>query len=128
MSMLERILFSTDRTDVRGIHQFTRYADQLRAMSKLTGSIETCLGMYEGVPELSFMCLVVDFDEHIRDSGFVSEQECFLRIPGDTRQPCVLEFQHTGVRQDIGPMKLVSNVWDYESWTFHRGKYYVCSW
>jgi hypothetical protein len=127
---LAMVIFSIDNSsDVHQQAKFLRYVDGLRAMGKLVGGVSQCIGCYKGTLERSYMMLLVDFDKYIRNSGFVSDQESFLHIPGDVRQPCVLEYQTSGVREALGPMKEFPMALDYvDSWTYieETGKYYVC--
>lgn len=127
---LASVLFAIDKShDIHQQAKFLRYVDTLRAMGKLVGGVSQCIGSYNGTLERSYMMRLVDFDKHVRHSGFVTLQESFLHVPGDTRQPCVLEYQASGVREALKPMKEFPNVTDYlDEWTYveSTGKYYVC--
>lgn len=130
-NQLASIVFAIDKPqDVHTQAKFLRYVDTLRAMGKLVGSVTQCIGSYQGVLERSYMMLMVDFDKHVRNSGFVSDQESFLHVPGDTRQPCVLEYQSSGVRVGLSPMASVNKekALAGTSWTYseQRGIFYVC--
>lgn len=126
---LAMVIFAIDKShDVHTQAKFLRYVDGLRAMGKLLGGVSQCIGSYNGTLERSYMMLLVDFDKHIRNSGFVSEQESYLHVPGDTRQPCVLEYQSSGVREALGPIEELSDGYSGMNWTYVEvtGKYYVC--
>jgi hypothetical protein len=99
-------------------------------MGKLVGGVSQCIGSYNGVLERSYMMLLVDFDKHVRNSGFVSAQESFLHVPGDTRQPCVLEYQASGVREALDVMYEITegHLEVGDNWTYveETGAYYAC--
>jgi hypothetical protein len=127
---LATVIFSIDNSsDVHQQAKFLRYVDTLRAMGKLVGGVSQCIGCYKGTLERSYMMLLVDFDKQVRNSGFVTDQESFLHVPGDVRQPCVLEYQTSGVREALGPMSQTPMALSHhKSWTYkeEQGKYFVC--
>jgi|SRR6056297_3983273 len=128
--MLETVIFAIDKSDdVHTQAKFLRHIDTLRAMGKLRGVFASCIGCYKGDMERSYMMLMVDFDTHVRKSGYVDNQESFLRVPGDVRQPCVLEYQD-GQVQVLGTLKRIhANERPlYNGWTYveKTGAYYVC--
>lgn len=89
--MLDRTIFSIDNChDLHQLATFTRYLDSLRAMCKLTANPVQCIGSWKGELEYSWMMPTVDFNEYVKDSPWVQEQEEFLRVPGDQRQPGAL--------------------------------------
>lgn len=129
--MLETIVFSIDKgSDVHTQAKFLRYIDTLRAMGYLRGKFASCIGSYDGVVERSYMMLAVDFNKHVRNEGFVDGQESILRVPGDVRQPCILEFIDGSDPVSLEPMKQVSAscVHMYPAWTYveETGHYFVC--
>ena len=128
--MLETVIFAIDKSDeVHTQAKFLRHVDTLRAMGKLRGVFASCIGCYKGDMERSYMMLMSDFNEHIRRSGYVDKQESFLRIPGDVRQPCVLEYQD-GQADVLGPMVSLhaSEAHMFDGWTYveKTGRYYTC--
>lgn len=128
--MLETVIFSIDKAhDLHTQAKFLRYLDTLRAMGGLRGYVASCVGSYNGDIERSYMMPLVDFNNHVRDSGYVDNQESFLRVPGDVRQPCVLEYQDRQV-EVLGPMYQVSKdkAQEYDAWTYVEatGHYFVC--
>lgn len=128
-NQLASVIFSIDGSySVHKQAKFLRYVDTLRAMGKLVGGVSQCIGSYNGTLERSYMMLLVDFDKHVRNSGFVSEQESFLHVPGDTRQPCVLEYQASGVREVLDVMTEVGDGYTAMNWTYveEKDKYYAC--
>jgi hypothetical protein len=123
--MLEYVIFSIDNVD--DLHtqaRFFRWVDTLRAMEKLTGTLHSCIGSYEGDLERSFMMLAIDFDKYIVNSEYVKDQECFLRVPGDQRQPCVLEDKH-GNRLSIPPMVPLNEQPESLNYTYFNKKYWT---
>ena len=116
----ERVLFSIDN-----LHDIHEYARAVRKLSEFEvmgriAEVVPCIGSFDGYLEPSFMVLAKDFDNVIRDMWFVDEQQTILRVPGDVRQPCVLEYLDSGARISIGPMKNIpsSQVGNYDSWTY----------
>jgi len=123
--MLEHVIFSIDNVD--DLHtqaKFFRWVDTLRAMEKLTGTVHSCIGSYDGNLERSFMMLAVDFDKHIVNSEYVKNQACFLRVPGDQRQPCVLQSR-SGNYLTIGPMLCLNEQPWSPNYTYFNGKYWT---
>ena len=128
---LSKVIFSIDNvSDLHTMATFTRFLDTKRAMDKLVGSVTLCVGSYYGELEPSFMMDQVDFDKFIRGTDWIKNQESVLHVPGDVRQPCVLEYQASGRMENIGPMRQISyNFSNYlESWTYvpATGKYFTC--
>lgn len=116
--MLAMVIFAIDKSS--SVHQqakFLRYVDGLRAMGKLIGGVHQCIGAWGGIIERSYMMNLADFDKYVRHSGFVDAQEAFLHVPGDTRQPCVLEYPSSGSREVIGPMRRVTKPSGH-AWTY----------
>ena len=123
---LGRIVFSVD--DVDDLHSYARALrslDELRAVGKLKECV-MCVGSYEGAIEPRFMVLAKDFEDHIRGAWYISEQESILRIPGDVRQPCVLEYLSGGLRLTLGKMRESQDIRGADGWTYviESGKYY----
>jgi len=86
------------------------------------------VGCYKGQLERSYMMRADQF-EYVR--GYIQGQESILRVPGDMRQPCVLEFVSSGDRVALGPMRKVqaSEALQAEAWTYSQEQdaYFVCS-
>jgi hypothetical protein len=124
--MLERIIFAIDNDmDAHTNAKFLRHVDTKRAMMEMH-PMELCIGCYKGQLERSYMILAKDF-HHVLD--FIQNQESIMRVPGDTRQDCVLEFVESGETVPLGPMRRVSAAIAmlHDAWTYHNGEYYVCS-
>lgn len=101
-------IFSIDKWyEVHQIAKFLRHVDTLSALQKLQGRVIPCVGSYEGVLEVSYICRSDDFDTHILNSGYVSGQESFVRLSECNKQYAELEYQHTGVRKSLGSLKSV---------------------
>jgi len=125
--MLERVIFAIDNdTDTHVVAKFMRHVDTLRAMDKIDPVVQL-VGCYKGQLERSYMMRADQFD-YVRD--YIKGQESILRVPGDVRQPCVLEFVSSGERVGLGPMREVSaaEAAQIEAWTYSQkqNKYFVC--
>ena len=125
---LERIIFSIDDYhNTHKLYKFLKFVDTERAMGKMS-PVVPLIGSYEGKLEYSFMCLAKDYSK-VESLGFTSNQNYVMRVPGDVRQSCDLEYKN-GYREDIGPMREVS--YDVarasDGWTYNTqtGKYFVC--
>lgn len=128
---LERIIFSVD--DPADIYEYSKaleHLKQLEAMGKLT-MIVNCIGSYDGYLEPSFMVYAKEFDQHIRGMFYIQGQQSILRIPGDDRQECTLEFidGSSDVVLPVGklrqiPSRLTSS---YDAWTYvlATGRYFT---
>jgi hypothetical protein len=123
--MLERIIFAIDDdNNTYTVAKFLRHVDTKRAMMDMS-PVGLCVGCYKGQLERSYMILAKDF-HHVAD--WIKGQESILRVPGDTRQPCVLEYLDTGERVSVGQMRKVSaqEALGQDAWTYFEGNYYVC--
>lgn len=123
--MLERIIFAIDNDmDAHTNAKFLRHVDTKRAMMYMH-PVELCIGCYKGQLERSYMILAKDF-HHVLD--FIQNQESIMRVPGDTRQGCVLEFLASGEVVPLGPMRRVKahEAMMHDAWTYYNGGYYVC--
>lgn len=131
MTELTQVIFAVDNgNDVHGLAKFLRYIDAVRAMNNLRSKPVLCIGMYKGKIEPSIMLSYPDFEDYVLDSGFVDEQESFLFVPGDVRQPCTLRDRDEDIIEVLGPMREVnfSDPNDYIGWThvLETGKYFTC--
>jgi hypothetical protein len=118
--ILERVLFSVDSpSDIHEYNAAIRQLSQMEVMGKLS-ELVPCIGSFDGFLEPSFMVLAGDFEKHIRNAFFLEGQQTILRVPGDQRQPCVLEWLETGGRISVGPMRCVSRkqALSVDSWTY----------
>ena len=123
--MLEAVIFSIDKAnDFRTMARFMRFVDTHRAMGDFKGQVLQCIGEYKGVMEPSFMMLTIDYDKYIKGSGYVDNQESILKIPGDDRQPCHLEFKD-GSQVILGP---VFDGKGKDGWTYilSENRYFHC--
>lgn len=124
----EQVIFAIDNDeDLHTSAKFLRYLDTLKAVGKLKGNVSLGIGSYLGVLERCYMMRAVDFDEHVAHTVYLRGQESVLRVPGDTRQPCVLQTPQ-GRILSVGRMR----VWQEDGtpsvsgWTYMDGKYWVC--
>jgi len=125
--MLERIIFAIDSpTDTYRVMQFAKHCATQKALGRM-GKVQHLVGCYKGQLECSYMVRAIDW-HHVKQ--FCLNQESILRVPGDVRQPCVLEYLSTGERVSVGPMAQVEplKALQCDAWTYdlEKGKYYVC--
>lgn len=123
--MLEHVIFAIDNgDDLHTQAKFLRHVDTLRSMEKLQGTMYSGVGRYKGDLERCYMVLASDFDRHFKSLMYLSGQESVLRVPGDTRQPCVLHYANR-VPQSIGTMRQVYTE-PSGDYTYMNGQYWVC--
>ena len=125
--MLERVIFAIDNdNDTHVVAKFMRHVDTLRAMGKIA-SVVQLIGCYKGQLERSYMIRADRFD---LVADYVRHQESILLVPGDQRQPCVLEYLAGGDHVSVGPMRSVSaaEALQADAWTYNPNvdKYYIC--
>lgn len=120
--MLNKIIFAIDNNhDLRTVARFMRQMDTCRAMNILKGSFVSCIGMYKGVLEPSYMMDEKDFRDVVQKTHYLLKQESILHVPADTRQPCTLEYLEDGVPDvTIESMREVSPAlaMTLSSWTY----------
>jgi len=126
--MLEYVIFAIDGgQNLHKRKKFMHYVDTSRAMSTIS-TVHQCIGMWEGKLEVSYMMLAKDYESHVQGREYVKHQACVMRVPGDTRQPCVLEFTD-GTSVSIGVMREVTSeeAMTFPAWTYveETGKYFV---
>ena len=127
--MLEHVLFAID--DGHNLHKrkkFMHYIDTSRALGTIS-TVQQCIGMWEGQLESSYLMLASNYESHVQGREYVKHQTCVMRVPGDTRQPCVLEYTD-GTQVSVGPMKEVDaqTAMEYcDAWTYveETGKYFT---
>ena len=132
MPRLEQIVFAIDKNhDAHVVSKFMRHMDTQRAMGKTDGPIVQCIGSWTDAEgkvhmEPSYMVSTRDFDKHVKESGYVSNQVCFLAIPGDTSQPCALVFPD-GTHEALGPMRKITSTEGVSNWTYviETGDYFT---
>ena len=132
MSRLEQIVFAIDKNyDAHTVSKFMRYMDTQRAMGRADPVVQ-CIGAWtdeegETYLEPSYMVSTCDFDKHVKDSGYVDDQVCFLVIPGDTRQPCALRYPD-GSQEALSPMRKITSTLGVTNWTYviETGGYFTC--
>jgi len=122
MPRLEQIVFAIDKNyDAHTVSKFMRHMDTQRAMGRADPVVQ-CIGAWTGEEgetymEPSYMVSTRDFDKHVKDSGYVDDQVCFLVIPGDTRQPCALRYPD-GSREALSPMRKIASTQGVTNWTY----------
>ena len=126
--MLNKIIFAIDEnTDTHAVAKFMRHVDTKRALGELQGGLVHCIGYWEGILEPSYMMDERDYRKFVEPMGFTDGQDCILHVPGDTRQPCTLEYSD-GSTWTVGPMYEVSkdNALHLNAWTYVQstGRYF----
>ena len=124
---LEKTLFAIDNnTDTHVVAKFMRHIDTQKAMGKMSADMIHCIGFWEGALEPSYLLDTVDYERFVKAFGFVDEQECVLRVAGDTRQPCTIDDGKSVV--SAGPMQEVTayEAMRLDAWTYVMvsGKYH----
>ncbi len=122
-----KVLFSIDNVnDVNSLKMFLKYCDNAAVLGHIK-HVQMCVGMWEGVLETSFLMDEDDFDKRVRGTYFVTNQEAFLHVAGDTRQPCFMEDVASGNCVVLGPMVEVTHAeaMQAQGWTQRDGKYFV---
>lgn len=127
---LERIIFSVDNPpDPYALSKALSLLVQMKATLKID-MLVPCIGSYEGYLEPSFMVYAKDFDKHIRGMFFLDGQESIMRIPGDPRQECTLEYllersSSEGLRhgriEPIGQLQSIPSPTYHDAWTYVLG-------
>ena len=125
----EMIVFAIDNG--HKLHErmkFLKHIDIARAMGTLKGVFHTCIGYWNGELENSYMMSASDYERLVKPLGFTDKQICILRVSGDVRQPCFIEFPDGDV-ENVGAMHEISadeakraNAWTYVEGT---GKYFA---
>jgi len=128
--MLDYVIFNQDCDDLHSVAKLIRMMDTQRALDNL-GRVTTpvqCIGSYKGCLEVSWLVTREDFDKHIRNSGYVDNQESFLHVPYNVKQPCWLEFQEDGTTERLKPMRSGKYEPDSDGWTYRPDTqmYYWC--
>lgn len=123
---LEKIIFAID--DDKNLHnvaKFLRHVDTQRAMGNIKPVVQ-CIGSWRNYLEKSYMMDLVDYNEYVKPWGWAVQQECVLIVPGDTRQPCTLQFA-SGQTRSVGPM--VQTDVPTGNWTYviETDKYFYCA-
>lgn len=95
--MLNKIIFAIDNdTDTHVIAKFMRHIDTMRALGKFRGSFIHCISCNYGMLESSYMMDERDYCDFVEPMGFTDNQDCIMHVPGDTRQPCTMEWNTFG--------------------------------
>jgi len=113
----EHIIFAIDNpTDTYCVMQFIKHCATQKAMGRM-GRVQHLIGCYKGQLECSYTVRAIDW-HHVEQ--FCTNQESILRVPGDVRQPCVLE----GSMRAVEPLDALK----CDAWTFdlESGKYFIC--
>jgi len=127
------IIFSFDNPwQIHLAAKLYRHLDTLRAMGKLKYAPKIGPGYYQGFIEPIVMMDYNDFVENVLDSGYVKDQESFLRLNPRTPRSLALQaclvYNHFNKKGELlGEFKEVSYTEALlsESWTCLEDRYYV---
>lgn len=124
MLNFESVLFSIDNCfDLRTRMRFEKYLDQSVALGKID-NVQTGIGSYNGTLEICYLMKKKDFKGWVQDSGWVTKQECYALIPGDTKQPVTLWTFDDKYLDNPGPLKQITDGMMIGDWTHINGKYW----
>lgn len=131
MTVLNKVCFAIDtNSDVHTTAKFLRHMDTAKAMGTLRGSLILCIGSWNGELEPSYLMDERDYRKLVEPLGFTKGQSSILHIPGDTRQPCTLEYSNPEVPDDtLRPLMEVQHPVKATSWTYviETGKYFTAN-
>jgi len=86
------VIFSIDNEDNPfAMHLFMDYIDMVRSRAK-TSNLIPCVGSYRGQKENALMWSLKDFNEHIRGTIFVAQQESILHVASGNKMEAELEY------------------------------------
>ena len=75
------VIFAIDNgSDPRVRARFERHLDTLRAMGSLKRPVRLCIGMWKGQMEASYEMLRSDFEAHVMQGGWITNQEAILGV------------------------------------------------
>lgn len=131
--IFEKVIFAIDgNTDTHIVAKFMRLMDTRRALGDLQGRVVQCIGSWTDgdgkvVMEPSYMMDAKDYYQYVQPSGYVDHQDCILKVPGDVRQPCSIEFQG-GLTLGLNPMEQIDSTDGVSGWTYvvESGRYFKC--
>ena len=125
----EKTLFTIDDChDTHTVAKFLRSMDTNLAMKsfKSDGGITHCINKRYGLIEPAYLMDTEDFEFFVKDVGWIDLQEYVIRVPGDRRQPCRVDFfttdygdiQHVNLSYGLPPLRIVEQdtAMGLESW------------
>ena len=126
-----QVIFSFDgEADLRLSAKFYRYIDTLRVSMKLRMAPQLCIGSYKGELENSVLMDYNDFEEHVRKSGWVDNQESILVISPlnyhASQKQGHLEFLDGSKDVYLGRWETTHKPELFDGWTHTNGRYYTC--
>ena len=86
------VIFSIDNEDdPSSIYTFAARIGRVRNRAK-TSNLIPCVGSYKGQKENAFMWSLKDFNDHIRGTIFVAQQESILHVASGNKMEAELEY------------------------------------
>lgn len=133
--MGDYVIFAIDNdADLHTNAKFLRHVDEQRAMMKMNGTMQLCIGSYKGKLERSYIMRWDDFMSHVADSGYIDQQESVLVLRDGAygKTYASLQFNADTVGDDelhLGVLKPVTayNAMLEDAWTYRPDldQYYV---
>ena len=119
---MEYVIFAIDNGDnVHDRAKFLRHIDTVQAMGKMQGTMQLCIGYWEGILENSYILTVDDYRDFVVKYHFTDKQECVLVVPHDVRQPChVATPKNLGFLSGVGVMREVESIDGLSAWTYNE--------
>jgi len=118
---MDFVVFSIDNWhDIHTLAKFTRHVDTLRSMGKLEGNVKVLVGCYDDRPEISFICMKSDFNNHFKDTPYLRDQKTFLHVSEEKQMPAYLADQE-GNKVDSGRLSPVAGyvaLGTHSSWSY----------
>lgn len=132
--MGDYVIFAIDNdADLHTNAKFLRHVDEQRAMMKMNGTMQLCIGSYKGKLERSYIMRWDDFMEHVADSGYVDKQESVLILRDGAYGKTYASLKYNDGSDDelnLGVLKPVTayNAMLEAAWTYRPDldQYYVC--
>ena len=122
---LEQALFSIDNCfDLRERMRFERYLDQHVARG-LIPYVDTGVGSYKGTLEICYLMEYLKFIQCVVDMPWVYNQECYAKIPGNSKQPVTLWTFKQQYLDNPGPVRRAEGKPDTGNWTMINNQYWV---
>ncbi|AFM54606.1 hypothetical protein P12053L_01 [Celeribacter phage P12053L] len=132
--MAQYVIFAIDNdNDLHTVAKFMRHVDTQQALDRMKGTLKHCIGSYNGELETSYIMTFEDFEQHVKKSGYIDNQESILMFEKGHRGVTYGTLVYSGSAKDVplGVMHAVSKdeAMLCDAWTYRPelDTYYVCS-
>jgi hypothetical protein len=126
-TQIKTIIFSIDDLSHAGLLEFRAF---ILNSGFETRHIKPLIGCYKGQEEPSFVVAEDMFEEYIRGSRFIAEQESILSVTGCNKMYAVLEYLECGTTVGLGSMQCVSEevARSFDAWSFDptTNNWFIC--